>query len=118
MGFSFIALAADLNKFAEGAQHMAELGSSAGQKASEFITGLAGKPEILVIGIALVIIAIVMIFFIKKIIINSILGLIAWAVLNYYFKIQLPFIPSLAVSLIFGLAGVGAMLVLKFFGLL
>ena len=79
---------------------------------------LVGNPVILVGGIILVAAAVLIFFFLKKIIINSILGIAAWILLTYIFNIELPFIPSLAVSVIFGLAGIGAMLVLRFFGLL
>jgi len=78
---------------------------------------LAGNPTILIGGIILVILAVVIFFFLKKIIVNSILGIAAWLILTYYFQIELPFIPSLAISVIFGLAGLGAMLVMKFFNL-
>ena len=102
----------------EAAQHMTELGKEAGKGATELITSLVGRPEVLAIGIALVIIAIVVLFLIKRIVINSILGLIAWAVLKYYFHVELPFMASLVVSILFGLAGVGTLLILKFFGIL
>ena len=78
---------------------------------------LAGNPTILIGGIILVIAALVIFFLLKKIIINSILGIAAWLLLTYVFHVELPFVPSLAISVIFGLAGIGAMLVMKFFGL-
>ena len=78
---------------------------------------LTGNPAILVGGIILVVGAVVIFFFLKKIIINSILGIAAWALLTYFFHVELPLIPSLAISVIFGLAGIGAMLVLRFFGM-
>ena len=78
---------------------------------------LAGNPAILVGGIILVAAALVIFFFLKKIIVNSLLGIGAWVVLTYVFHVELPLVPSFAVSVIFGLAGIGAMLVLKFFGI-
>lgn len=100
-----------LNNLGQGAAGTAE---TVGQTALQ----LAGNPAILIGGIILVIAAVVIFFFLKKIIINSILGIAAWAVLTYVFHVQLPFIPSLAVSIIFGLAGIGAMLVMRFFGMI
>ena len=94
------------------------LGSNAGSLGTEAAKLLIGNPAVLATGIGLVIVAAVVFFFLKKIIVNSILGVIAWAVLTYVFQIQLPFIQSLAVSVIFGPAGIGVMLVLRFFGLL
>tara|TARA_Y100000310_G_scaffold198498_1_gene198529 strand:+ start:117 stop:461 length:345 start_codon:yes stop_codon:yes gene_type:complete len=76
---------------------------------------LVGNPTILIGGIILIVLAIVIFYFLKKIIINSVLGVAAWLILTFVFQVDLPFIPSLAISIIFGLAGIGAMLVLKFF---
>ena len=99
-----------LNGLGEGATGAAEnMGNAA--------LSLAGNPAILIGGIILVIATLVIFFFLKKIIINSILGIAAWVLLTYVFQVELPFIPSLAISVIFGLAGIGAMLVMKFFGL-
>ncbi|MEM4598299.1 MAG: hypothetical protein QW400_01265 [Candidatus Diapherotrites archaeon] len=95
---------------------MSEAGASVAQHAGEMASSFAGKPEILAIGIVMIIAAVAVIFFIKKIIINSLLGLIAWAIIKFAFNIELPLVAGLIVSAIFGLAGVGAMLVLKFFG--
>ena len=81
-------------------------------------TSLPLPPEFLIIGIILIIATIVIIFFLKKIIINSILGLIVWALAVFVFKVSLPLIPSLAVGIIFGPAGIGVMMALKVFGLL
>ena len=74
-------------------------------------------PMILLAGIGLIALAIFFIFFLKRVIVNSILGLIAFAVL-WALGIKLPFVATLIVSIIFGLAGVGTMLILYFFGLL
>jgi small-conductance mechanosensitive channel len=99
-----------LNGLGEGATGAA---GNVGSAALE----LVGNPAILIGGIILVVAAVVIFFFLKKIIVNSILGIAAWAVLTYVFHVELPLIPSLAISIIFGLAGIGAMLVMKFFGL-
>ena len=99
-----------LNDLGEGATGAAE---NVGSAALE----LVGNPTILIGGIVLVVAAIVIFFFLKKIIVNSILGIAAWLVLTYVFHVELPLVASLAISIIFGLAGIGAMLVLKFFGL-
>ena len=70
------------------------------------------------IGIVLIVGTIFILFFLKKIIMNSVLGLIFWAIVVYGFNIQLPLIPSLVVSLVLGPAGIGAMLILNALGLL
>lgn len=69
------------------------------------------------IGIVLIIATVVIILVLKRIIINSILGIAAWAVLVFVLKIEMSFFPTLATSAIFGLAGVGVILVLKFLGI-
>ena len=79
---------------------------------------MANLPIIVVIGIVLIVGTIFIIFFLKKIIMNSILGLIFWGIVVYGLQIPLPFIPSLIISLILGPAGIGAMLILNALGIL
>lgn len=74
-------------------------------------------PVLLLAGVGLVALAVFVVFFLKRVIVNSILGLVAFAVL-WALGIRLPFIVTLVVSVVFGLAGVGTMLILYFFGLL
>ncbi len=103
-----------LNGLGEEASQVA---GEAANQAGNAAMNLVGDPTILILGIVLVIAAIVIFYFLKKIVINSVLGVAAWLILTFVFQIELPFIPSLAISIIFGLAGIGAMLVMKFFGL-
>ncbi|NPA76165.1 MAG: hypothetical protein GXN93_00205 [Candidatus Diapherotrites archaeon] len=89
--------------------------------ATEVVKGASAissvNPVILFAGIGLVALAIFLIFFLKRVIVNSILGLISFIVL-YFLGIKLPFFATFVVSVIFGLAGVGTMLVLYFFHLI
>jgi len=78
---------------------------------------ILGNPFWLIIGIILIVVTILLLLFLKKIIVNSILGLILFAVVKFGLGIGLPTIPTLVVSIIFGPAGIGVMLLLKFFGL-
>lgn len=96
---------------------LGETATGAAENVGSAAMQLAGNPVLLVGGIVLVIAAILIFLFLKKIIVNSILGIAAWAILTFVFQVHLPLIPSFAVSAIFGLAGIGAMLVLKFFGM-
>ena len=75
-------------------------------------------PLFIIVGIVLIIVTILIIFFIKKVIINSIIGAIMWAIALFVFHVNLPLIPSLVVSIIIGPAGIGAMLLLNALGLL
>lgn len=73
----------------------------------------------LLIGLVLVIAAVLVFIFIKnigKIIVNSVLGVVAWGFAYYILGVKMDFLISLAVSVVFGLAGVGVMLMLKFLG--
>lgn len=75
-------------------------------------------PFIIGAGIVLILGTIFIIFFLRRIIVNSVLGLVFWLIVVYGLQIPLPFIPSLIVSLILGPAGIGAMLILNALGLL
>ncbi len=85
-------------------------------EATEFLP--VNPPLFIVIGIVLIIATIFLIFFLKKFIMNTILGGIIWAIAIFVLKIELPFLPSLVVSLVIGPAGIGTMLLLNAFGLL
>ncbi len=76
------------------------------------------SPEIILIGIALIAATIFIGFFLKKVVMNSILGGVIWFVSVVIFKVELPFIPSLVISLLFGPAGIGTMILLAAFGLI
>lgn len=78
---------------------------------------IVGNPSWLVLGIGFFIVAAAAIFFLKNILVNTVLGIIGWAVLTYVFQVNLPLLPSLVVSAIFGLAGLGVMLVLTVLGI-
>jgi hypothetical protein len=85
---------------------------------NEQTASFVSDPNILLIGIALIVITILLIFFMKKIIVNTIIGLIIWGVVTYIIKIELPFLPSFVVSVVFGPAGIGVLLLLKFLGVI
>jgi len=76
-----------------------------------------GDWKLLVFGIILIIGAIAIFMFLKNLIVNSIAGVIVWAIVVYVFGIKLAFWPSLVVSAIFGLAGIGTLLILNFLGI-
>jgi hypothetical protein len=76
------------------------------------------NPFVLGIGVALILATIFIIFFLKKVVTNSIIGGVIWFVSVFIFKVELPLLPSFVISVLFGPAGIGAMLLLKFFGML
>jgi hypothetical protein len=73
-------------------------------------------PEYILPAIVLVIATVFIFFFLKKIIVNSVLGVVALLAANFIFNMQLPWISSIVISIIFGPAGVGVMIVLRIFG--
>jgi len=76
------------------------------------------KPIILLYALILIIITVVIISFFKNVIINSLIGVAGLFIANFVLGLKLPFIITLIVTAIFGLAGLGVMLVLKFFGVI
>ena len=95
------------------------LGENTAGVGATAVQTIASNPGVLVTGIILIAAAILIFFFVKKIIVNSILGFIGWILLVVFMGVSGPMLlPSLAVSLIFGIGGVGALLVLMFFGIL
>jgi hypothetical protein len=91
-----------------------DLVHTAGETAGNF----AGDPTILIIGIVLIVAAVAIFVLLKKIIVNSIAGLIVFGIIKFVFGVNLPFIPTLVITAIFGLAGIGAMMVMHFLGML
>lgn len=83
-----------------------------------FSTSIAGNVSWLVLGVGLFIAAAIVILFLKNILVNAILGVIGWGLLTYVFHVSLPFWPSLIASAVFGLAGLGVMVLLAFFGII
>jgi hypothetical protein len=74
------------------------------------------NPILLVYAVVLIILTVIFIRFLKNVIVNSVIGVVALLFLYYVLNIKLPFILTLIVTVIFGPAGLGVMLVLKFFG--
>ncbi len=74
------------------------------------------NPMLLVYALILIVLTVIFIKVFKNVIINSIIGVVALLFLYYVLNIKLPFIITLIVTAIFGPAGLGVMLVLKFFG--
>jgi len=99
MGFALLQVNADA----------AELGSQA-------LGVIQGNWTWLLLGVLLIVAAVVVFMFLKKIIVNSVLGLVAWALLYFVIGVKMEFMTSLIVAAIFGLAGIGVLLVLKFLG--
>ncbi len=101
-----------------GSENLGQVIPNAANLAQEQLTSWVGNNWILAAGIVLVILAVVVLFLVKQILVNSVLGLIAFGIVQFVFNIDLPLIPSLVLSIVFGLAGIGCLLILKFLGVL
>lgn len=89
---------------------------------NQAVSFLSGNLLWLVVGIVLIAITIWFIIQIKNLIVNSIIGIIAWTIITWGLpiigiNIQLNFITSLIASALLGLGGLGLLIVLHFLGL-
>jgi len=78
---------------------------------------LVHNPKILLLGVILIGITILIMYLLKNFIANSIVGVIGLFICSII-GIKLPFMFTLIITSIFGLAGLGFSLILKFFGIL
>jgi hypothetical protein len=76
------------------------------------------NPTFLILGIVFIIVAIIVLYFLKNILLNSVMGVFGFLICYFIFGIKLPFFITLIISAIFGIGGLGAVIVLKFFGLI
>ncbi|MFH0922837.1 MAG: pro-sigmaK processing inhibitor BofA family protein [Candidatus Micrarchaeota archaeon] len=77
--------------------------------------------EIAGLGFLLIVLAIVLLLVLKRVLINTVLGVLALLIINYFgtpynLKIAITILTVL-ITAIFGLAGVGALLILHFLGI-
>ncbi|VVB67076.1 SigmaK-factor processing regulatory protein BofA [Candidatus Norongarragalina meridionalis] len=73
-----------------------------------------------VFALLLIVAAVALVFFLKKILVNAVLGIVALFVINYFgspygIQIAITFV-TVAISALFGLAGVGGLVLLKLLG--
>ncbi len=71
----------------------------------------------LLLGAVLVLVAIVIVFLLKRVLENVVIGIAGFLILKYVLGVNIPTIPGLVISLFFGLGGLGVLLILHFFGL-
>jgi len=81
------------------------------------VINLVHNPKILILGVILIGVTLLIMYFLKKFIINSIIGVIGLFILTLI-GIKLPFVITLIITAVFGLAGLGTVLILKFFGII
>jgi len=81
------------------------------------IDKITNNPKVLVFGILLIILTIVILFILKNVIVNSIVGVLGLLVCNGLLGFKLPYLITLIVTAIFGVAGLGVMVIFKYFGI-
>jgi len=72
----------------------------------------------LFLGAILVLVALVVVFILKRVLENLVVGVVGFLILKYLLGVNIPLIPGLIISLLFGLGGLGVLLILHFFGIL
>ena len=82
---------------------------------TEKVINLVNNPKILILGIVFIGLTVLIMYLLKHFIINSVIGIIGLFVLTGL-GIKLPFVITLLVTAVFGLAGLGTMLILEFLG--
>lgn len=70
---------------------------------------------LLAIGVVLIAITILLLGLLKNIILNSIVGALGFLMCYFVFGIKLPIVITLVISALFGPAGLGVILLLRFF---
>ncbi|NMA44276.1 MAG: hypothetical protein GX950_00475 [Candidatus Diapherotrites archaeon] len=88
---------------------------------SETTKAIPFSIELVILVLILIAITIIIMFYLKKIIVNSVLGGVIWFVAVFVFNVQLGptlFIPSFVISVIFGPAGIGTILLLLALGII
>ncbi len=113
---SLITRAAILTTGTETGETVAETGAA--ELGTQAIHSLQQNWMVLVIGIALIVGAVILWHVMKNLIGNLVLGLIAFVIIKFLFGIPLPFGATLLVTAIFGLAGIGVMLILWWLGII
>ncbi len=72
--------------------------------------------DLIIFGVVLVVVGIILLFLLKRVIENIVLGLIGWAVVQFVFGISLPPLQTFIAIVLFGLAGLGTMVVITLLG--
>ena len=76
-----------------------------------------GDPSTFLLGALFVIVALLVVFVVKRVLENLIIGVLGFLVIKFVLGVDIPLIPGLIVSLLFGLGGLGVLLILHFFGI-
>lgn len=79
---------------------------------------LPGDITLLIMGAALAVLGIALVFLLKRVMENLVIGLVGFLLIKFFFGINIPIVPGIIISLLFGLSGLGVLLILHFFGVL
>ena len=72
----------------------------------------------LLLGGVLVLAALVIVFLLKRILENAVIGVVGFLLLKYFLDLKISLVAGLIISLLFGLAGLGVLVILHFFGMM
>ena len=72
----------------------------------------------LLLGAVLVLAALVIVFLLKRILENAVIGVVGFLLLKYFLDLKISLVAGLVISLLFGLAGLGVLVILHFFGMM
>jgi len=79
---------------------------------------IVGAAHWLVLGVILILAAILIFSVLKHILVNTVLGLVGLAILKFGLGLAIPLsFPVIVITILFGLGGLGMLLVLMFFGI-
>ncbi len=83
------------------------------------VSSILGPGDIntFLLGVLFVIVALVVVFIVKRVLENFIIGVVGFLILKFVLGINIDLIPGLIISLLFGLGGLGVLLILHFFGI-
>ena len=97
--------------------YLAENATGVAEVAGEGVQALAGNWALLVGAIVLIVGAFFVLYVLKQLVANAIAGIIALLIMKYLLGIPLPMTPLvILISILGGLAGVGAVLIASFLG--
>lgn len=87
-----------------------------GEKISE-VSSLTGNWQVLVGAVAMIVFALILIYLLKDIIANAIIGIILLIFLKFFLGIPIPLTPLvLLITVLGGVGGVGAVLIASYLG--
>lgn len=94
-----------------------ETAANATEEVGAGLEAFAGNWQLLLGALLLIIVAFLVIYLLKQVIANAIIGIIALLIIKFVFKVPIPLTPLvILVTVLGGGGGVGALLIATYFG--